>query len=104
MYYFFGALLLIIAFLLIFFYLRKMRIINRINGMSIYEKVVLINELVAPLGYRYESEEDIFTSTLNAWQRNFGYAEIYDKLAPFFNMVYDCQPVYFNYNEKTWLI
>lgn len=37
MYYFFGALLLIIAFLLIFFYLRKMRIINRINGMSICE-------------------------------------------------------------------
>lgn len=72
--------------------------------MSMCEKICLLDELIDPLGYRYVSETDIFTSTLNAWQRNFGYADIYDKLASFFNMIFDCYPVYFNYGGKTWMI
>ena len=28
----------------------------------------------------------------------------YDKTAPYFNMVFDCEPVYFDYNGRTWLI
>lgn len=69
--------------------------------MSMCEKICLLDELIEPLGYRYVCETDIFTSTLNAWQRNFGYADIYDKLASFFNMIFDCYPVYFNYGGKT---
>lgn len=64
----------------------------------------MLNELTEPLGYCYDARQDIFTSTTDAWQKRFGYGAIYDKFAPLFNMVIDSQPVYFNYDGKTWLI
>ncbi len=72
--------------------------------MSVHEKCCLLNELVEPFGYCYNLKQDIFTSTTDAWQKKFGYSEIYDRLAPFGNMIFDCQPVYFDYAGKTWLI
>ena len=72
--------------------------------MTIQEKCCLLNELTEPLGYCYDVSQDIFTSTTDAWQKKFGYGAIYDKFAPLFNMVMDCQPVYFDYEGKTWLI
>ena len=55
-------------------------------------------------GFAYDSEKDIFYSTKNAWQKNFGYAHIYDVLAPIFRMIIDTEPVRFSYNNKNWLI
>ncbi|MDE6635845.1 MAG: DUF4474 domain-containing protein [Lachnospiraceae bacterium] len=72
--------------------------------MPIHEKCMLLNELVNPFGYCYDARQDIFTSETDAWQKKFGYGEIYDKLAPLGNMIFDCQPVYFDYDGKTWLI
>lgn len=104
MYYFFTFFLLFILFFLIFFHFRKRKIIRKICCMTIQEKCCLLNELTEPLGYCYDVSQDIFTSTTDAWQKKFGYGAIYDKFAPLFNMVMDCQPVYFNYEGKTWLI
>lgn len=64
----------------------------------------MLNELTEPLGYCYDARQDIFTSTTDAWQKKFGYGAIYDKFAPLLNMVIDSQPVYFDYDGKTWLI
>ncbi|MCH5266381.1 MAG: DUF4474 domain-containing protein [Lachnospiraceae bacterium] len=72
--------------------------------MSPCEKSQLLDELTSPLGYHYDSEQDVFTSQLDAWQKSYGYGSIFDKAAPFFNMIFDCQPIYFDYDGKTWLI
>lgn len=55
-------------------------------------------------GFAYNSEKDIFYSTRNAWQKNFGYTHAYDVWAPVFRMIIDTQPVRFNYNNKNWLL
>lgn len=104
MYYFFIILLLFVLFFLIFFHFRKRKIIQKLCRMTETEKCCLLNELVQPLGYHYNLPQDIFTSTTDAWQKNFGYGAIYDTFAPVFNMVIDAQPVYFDYKGKTWLV
>jgi hypothetical protein len=61
--------------------------------------------LTGPIaGFAYSKEQDIFYSTLNAWQRNFGYSRLYDEAAAHFAMIVDSEPVYFNYGGKKWLI
>jgi len=55
-------------------------------------------------GFKYDAKNDIFYSTKNAWQKNFGYTHLYDVLAPLFMMIVDTQPVKFYYNNKNWLI
>ena len=104
MYYFFTFFLLFILFFLIFFHFRKRKIIRKLCCMSDQEKCCMLNELTEPLGYCYDARQDIFTSTTDAWQKRFGYGAIYDKFAPLLNMVIDSQPVYFDYDGKTWLI
>ncbi|MDO4311887.1 MAG: DUF4474 domain-containing protein [Eubacteriales bacterium] len=68
------------------------------------ERCQLLNKIIHPFGYQYFPCEDVFVSTFDAWQREFGYAYSYDRLAPYFNMVFDSEPVYFNYKNRTWLI
>lgn len=55
-------------------------------------------------GFAYDPEKDIFYSTKNAWQKNFGYSHTYDVLAPIFRMIIDTEPIRFYYNNKNWLI
>lgn len=55
-------------------------------------------------GFAYNSEKEIFYSTKNAWQKNFGYTHMYDVWAPIFRMIIDTEPVRFYYNNKNWLI
>lgn len=55
-------------------------------------------------GFAYDSKQDIFYSTRNAWQKNFGYTRYYDVLAPIFRMIIDTEPIPFFYNNKNWLI
>ena len=55
-------------------------------------------------GFSYHAEKDIFYSTKNAWQKNFGYTRYYDVFAPIFRMIIDTESIKFYYNEKNWLI
>lgn len=55
-------------------------------------------------GFAYNSEKDIFYSTRNAWQKNFGYTHLYDVMAPIFGMIIDTEPIRFFYKNKNWLI
>lgn len=92
-----------ILFYFIHFFRRKC-IIRKVRCMELCQKLCLLNDLVEPFGFTYVPEEDIMTSTLCAWQKDFGYCRLYDKSASRFNMVLDCEPVYFDYNGRTWLI
>ena len=55
-------------------------------------------------GFIYISEEDVFYTAKNAWQKNMGYTYFYDELAPLFNMILDTERVCFKYNNYSWLI
>lgn len=55
-------------------------------------------------GFAYHSKKDLFYSTKNAWQKNFGYTHMYDVFAPIFRMIIDTESIRFNYNNKNWLI
>lgn len=72
--------------------------------MDLCEKVCLLNSLIAPFGFSYSHAQNIITSRVDAWQKDFGYCSLYDKGASHFNMVFDCEPVYFQYDNRTWLI
>lgn len=104
MYIMLGILLPFIFLIMIFTRFRRRRIIRKICCMTLQEKICQLNEFIEPLGYRYLYRPDIFTATLDAPQRDFGYGRLYDNNASRFNMVFDAEPVYFNYDRKTWMI
>ena len=104
MYKILSVIFIILLFFLILNYWRKRRIICRVSQMSAYEKQELLNQLAEPFGFCYDADQDVFSSRTDAWQKNFGYGRIYDLAAPSMNMVLDTEPVYFNYQKKTWLI
>ncbi len=61
-----------------------------------------LNEPIA--GFAYDSTQDIFYSDMDAWQRDFGYCRLYDEAAALMSMIIDCEPIYFDYAGKHWLI
>lgn len=97
-------LLLIFLLFFILFELRKRRAMRRVNSMEEDEKWLRLDELLEPFGFTYQPDQDIISTELDAWQRTFGYRSLFDKSAVHFNMVIDCEPVYFDYNGHTWMI
>lgn len=83
---------------------RSHRIAQKVCDMNDCEKLSLLNELAKPFGYSYRPDQDILTSQTDAWQREFGYCALYDRAAVHLGMVFDCLPVYFDYQGRTWLI
>ncbi|MDF2530806.1 MAG: hypothetical protein K0Q65_387 [Clostridia bacterium] len=61
-------------------------------------------EAIEAAGYSYEPEQDIFFSNMDAWQRNMGYCRLYDEAAAPMGMIIDCEPIYFEYDGKRWMI
>lgn len=97
------GIIVVLAFCL-FQHWRKKKICEKLYSMNYHEKCCLLSELIEPFGYCYVPSQDIFSTTLNAWQRDFGYTALFDRYASSFGMVFDCQPVYFDYDNHTWLI
>lgn len=104
MYYFFLFLLLLSLIFFFLLYHKRKQVIKKICAMKPCDKCNLLEQITAPFGYCYCCDCKFFTSAPDAWQKQFGYTALYDKMASHFQMVFDCQPVYFNYNNKTWLI
>ncbi len=63
-----------------------------------------LNEDLKASGFAYNGTENYFYSTKDCWQRSAGYCSLYDRSAPFFNMIMDCEPIEFYYGGKRWLI
>lgn len=63
-----------------------------------------LDEAIEVTGFSYDSEQDIFYSDMDAWQRDFGYCRLYDEAAAIFGMIVDAEPIYFEYGGKRWLI
>ncbi len=93
-----------ILIIILLFHFKKKRAIKKTRSLSISEKTLLLNKLTKPLGYEYNPSQDLFLSIPDAPQKLFGYHTFYDYAATFFNMVFDYETIYFNYNKRTWLI
>ncbi len=99
-----AVLLLVIIVFILYMGIKRRRILQKLRFMTYSEKCSLLNSLVENFGYEYLCSSDIFSTTIDAWQQQFGYTYLYDRGAAGFNMVFDSEPIYFNYNSKTWLI
>lgn len=83
---------------------RLARVPVQLPILSGREKQEKLNELMAPFGFAYDGRQNIFYSRLDSWQRKYGYGRIYDEAAAPLNMILDCEPIYFEYGGKKWMI
>lgn len=63
-----------------------------------------LNEFLRPFGYAYDPDEDVFYTIIDAWQREMGYTRLYDEAAALSFMILDCEPIYFEYDNRWWMI
>lgn len=63
-----------------------------------------LDKAIEIAGYSYDPKQDIFYSTMDPWQREIGYCRLYDELAAPLGMIIDCEPIYFDYLDKRWMI
>ena len=61
-------------------------------------------EAIEAAGYAYDEEQNVFYSVKDAWQREMGYCRLYDEAAAPLGMIIDCEPIYFEYDNRRWLI
>ena len=54
------------------------------------------------VGYEYDAEQKIYYSTLNPWQRHFGFGDEYDVAAAYTNMRYTTLKIDFAYDGLLW--
>lgn len=83
---------------------KKPYAIHKVHCLCMEEKCQLLSRLTDPTGFIYDRWQDIFVSKVDAWQRHYDYCAFFDHSAPFFQMIFDYEPVYFDYNDKTWMI
>lgn len=104
MYMIFPFILLLTFLFVLLNHHRKKKLIHHICCMSCEEKCRTLDALIQPFGFSYLPCKDLFTSNLDAWQREFGYQTLYDRNAAHFGIVLDSLPVYFDYDGRTWLM
>ncbi|MBS4538759.1 DUF4474 domain-containing protein [Clostridium sp. D2Q-11] len=63
-----------------------------------------IEKVIDISGYSYDPKQNIFYSNMDAWQRKMGYCRLYDEAAAPLGMIIDCEPIYFEYDNKRWMI
>ena len=64
----------------------------------------LLAQAVDAAGFSYDPRQDIIYSKMYPLQRHFGYAYGYDAAALAMNANIDCEPIFFDYAGKTWMI
>ena len=74
------------------------------SGLNV--KDLIDEDGVQALGYRYSNEGDgyYYPDDKDCWQRNAGYNEVYDNMAPMTAMFIDQVRLRFNYGGKDWMI
>lgn len=67
-------------------------------------KIRRLNAALEPFGFQYDVLNDGICSGMYPWQRELGYCAAYDKAAFTMYMVFDCEPIYFDYNGARYLL
>jgi hypothetical protein len=68
------------------------------------EQLAGIERLLADTGYAYDCRQNIFYSVKEPWQKKYGFCSLYDDWATPMGLVYDSEPLRFEYGGKRWLI
>lgn len=55
-------------------------------------------------GFEYDPVQGIYYSHLNPLQRKFGFNPLYDTAAPFTGMIYYTRRIFFQYDDRDWMI
>lgn len=63
-----------------------------------------VETIIEKSGYDYDEKSGVFYSRMDAWQRKFGYCQLYDEATAPLGMIIDCEPIKFKYGKKTWMI
>lgn len=63
-----------------------------------------LDKAIVQAGYSYDPVQDIFYSTIDPWQKDMGYCRLYNEASALFGMIIDCEPIYFSYRGKKWMI
>jgi hypothetical protein len=97
----FTLIQIILFFVLLIFVFKTLR-----KGTSISSVTgdVTLDLAIVAAGYSYDPKQDIFYSIMDPWQRSMGYCRLYDEAAAPMGMILDCEPIYFEYANKRWLI
>jgi UDP-2,3-diacylglucosamine pyrophosphatase LpxH len=74
------------------------------TGVEAWAPRSLLAYAVDAAGFLYDPGQDIIYSKMYPLQRYFGYAYGYDAAALAMNSIIDCEPIFFDYNGKTWMI
>lgn len=94
--------ILILILAIVFIYQLFSRYINRSRTRKSAEDELY--EIIESAGYSYDPIQDIFYSNMYPWQREMGYCRLYDEALAPLNMIIDCEPIYFEYRNKRWMI
>ncbi len=82
----------------------NLALISSYHRMSTKQKVEKLNKDLEPFGFVYHEPDDIFYSNMECWQRSCGYCRLYDEACAPLSMVIDSEPIYFEYDNRRWLI
>ena len=99
--------ILFLIFVILCFIIAKLRTewaIKKVKDASEEEKIQKLDDAFRPFGFLYDPGQDIIYSRLHPWQRKLGYEKAFDEGAVLLSMVIDCEPIYFEYEGKRWLI
>ncbi|MDD6012476.1 MAG: DUF4474 domain-containing protein [Oscillospiraceae bacterium] len=73
-----------------------------VNKENIVHSYLETNDV---LSYQYSYDYNYYYANDKAsWQKNFGFARVYDYVAPYVGMEYDYIRVFFNYDERDFLV
>ena len=76
------------------------KILRAVAGLPDYAGTT--NEILELFGYKYDAEQNIYYTAVDAWQRNFGFAGIYDNAAAYTTMLYKTLKIDFEYDGLDW--
>ena len=96
--------IIILALLLYRWIIQRKEAINNVLKRTDEEKIKDINDALELYGFVYDKNNDIICSHMYPWQREVGYCKLYDEAAPVLNMIIDSEPIYFEYDNRRWLI
>ncbi len=103
--YFLLVFLVILLIILLVWYLHRRKwAIRKVKCTPDWEKLMYVNSFLKPFGFSFDLECDIVVTGEDVWQKDMGYTDFYDYHAPFFNMVMDAFPLYFDYDGKNYRI
>lgn len=99
-----GILVLLILLVLLLVRLRMCWAACKVRRCSYEEKKEKLDRALNAFGFCYDEENDAVCSGMYPWQREMGYCRAYDEGAAAMYMVFDCEPIYFDYGGGRYLI